>query len=108
MTAGMGAKLGFLTGLLGALFWELFDLPIAYIYGPETGRHLQDLIENTHNLPPESLKVFEWIVSLLDQPFQPAIILFGLLSKLFVCGIFTTLGGVLGTAFLGKPKAPDS
>jgi zinc-ribbon domain len=107
MTVEMGAKLGFLTGLLGAVFWELFDLPIAYIYGPESGRHLQDLIENTHNLPPESLKVLDWVISLLHQPFQPAMILFGLLSKLFVCGIFTTLGGVLGVALWRKPKVPN-
>jgi hypothetical protein len=107
ITAATGAKLGFLTGLLGTAFWEVFDLPIAYIYGPGRGRHLQELIENTHNLPPETLKVFEWVIGLLNQPFQPTMILLGLLSKLFICGIFTTLGGVLGVAFWGRPKVPD-
>jgi hypothetical protein len=104
ITAATGAKLGFLAGLLGTVFWELFDLPIAYIYGPESGRHLRELIENTRNLPPETIKVLEWVINLMSQPFRPAMILFGLLSKLFICGIFTTLGGVLGVAFWGKPK----
>jgi len=105
ISAGTGAKLGFLTGLLGTVFWELLDLPIAYIYGPESGRRLRELIENTQNLPPETLKVFEWLIGLLSQPFQPAMILLGLLSKLLICAIFTTLGGVLGVAFWGRVKA---
>jgi hypothetical protein len=104
ITTTMGAKLGFLTGMFGTLFWQLFDLPIAYIYGPESARHLRDLVENTHNLPPESLQVFNWVISLLSRPFQPLVILFGLLSKLLIRAIFTTLGGVLGVALWGKVK----
>jgi hypothetical protein len=104
ITSLMGTKLGFLTGMLGTLFWQLFDLPITYIYGPESARHLRDLVENTHNLPPESLQVFNWAISLLNRPFQPLVILFGLLGKLLICAIFTTVGGVLGVAFWGKAK----
>jgi len=107
ISAGTGARLGLLTGLFGTIFWELFDLPIAYIYGPESGRHLRDLVQNTRNLPPESLQVFNWVISLLNQPLQPLVILFGLLSKLLICGIFTTLGGVLGVAFWGRTKIPS-
>ncbi len=104
ITSTMGAKLGFLTGMLGTLFWQLFDLPITYIYGPESARHLRELVENSRNLPPESLQVFDWVISLLNRPFQPVVILFGLVSKLLICAIFTTLGGVLGVAFWGKPR----
>jgi hypothetical protein len=107
ITAAAGARLGFMTGLFGTVIWELLDLPIAYIYGPESVRHLRELLENAQNLPPESIKVFEWVIALMSQPFQPAMILFGLLSKLLICGIFTTLGGVLGVAFWSRARVPD-
>lgn len=108
VTPGRGARLGFLAGLFGALSWEILDLPISYIYGPERVRQLQDLVERTHNLPAESLQVFHWILELLSQPFHPVVILFGILSKLFICGVLTTLGGILGVAFFGKPKSRSS
>ena len=108
VTPGKGARLGFLAGLFGAVSWEVLDLPISYIYGPERVRQLQDLIDRTNNLPAESLQVFHWIIELLNQPFHPVVILFGILSKLFICGVFSTLGGILGVAFFGKPKSPSS
>src|SRR2546429_7904928 len=107
VTAARGAQLGLLTGLFGALSWEVLDLPISSIYGPERVRQLQDLVERTHNLPAESLQAFHWIMELLNQPFHPIVILFGILSKLFICGVFTTLGGILGVAFFGKGKSPS-
>lgn len=108
ITPGRGARLGFLAGIFGALSWEVLDLPISYIYGPEGVRQLQDMVERTPNLPAESLQVFHWIIELLNQPFHPVVILLGILSKLFICGVFTTLGGILGVAFFGRPKSPSN
>jgi Double zinc ribbon len=102
---GVGARLGLLTGMFGAVFWQILDLPISYIYGPERVRQIREMIENAPNLPAESVRILEWLIELLHDPFNPALILFGFLSKLFICGVFTTIGGILGVAFFGKPKS---
>lgn len=101
----VGVRLGLLTGMFGALFWQILDLPISYIYGPERIRQIREMIENAPNLPAESVRILEWLVELLHDPFNPALILFGVLSKLFICGVFTTVGGILGVALFGKPRS---
>jgi hypothetical protein len=101
----VGVRLGFLTGMFGALFWQIFDLPVSYVYGPDRIRQIREMMENAPNLPAESVRILEWLIELLHHPFNPALILFGVLSKLFICGVFTTIGGILGVAFLGKPKS---
>ncbi len=105
ISASMGAKLGFLTGILGAIFWQILDLPISYISGPERVQQLQELFKSVKDLPPESAQVLDWIVDLLHNPFNPFLLLIGILSKLCIGGVFTTVGGLLGVAFFGKPKS---
>ena len=104
----VGARLGFLTGMFGALFWQIFDLPVSYLYGPERIRQIREMMENAPNLPAESVRILEWLIELLHDPFNPALILFGILSKLFICGVFTTIGGILGVAFFAKSKSAPS
>jgi hypothetical protein len=101
----VGVRLGLLTGMFGAMFWQILDLPVSYIYGPERIRQIREMIENAPNLPAESVRILEWLIELLHDPFNPALILFGVLSKLFICGVFTTIGGILGVAFFGKARS---
>ena len=109
ITPGMGARLGLLTALLGALFWQMLDIPVSLIDSRIEGlRRLEELIRGNGNIPAESLQAIERLFSLFSNPLNPLVIILGLASKLILCGALTTLGGVLGVAFFGKPKSADS
>ena len=102
--AGLGAKLGFLTGMIGAAVWEIMSLPMLFIARPPNMEQLQEIVPNLETLPPEMSRFVEMIMQFVNQPFHPWILFFGLFAKLLVCAIFTTVGGILGVAFFGKPK----
>jgi hypothetical protein len=108
ITPGLGMRLGLLTALLGSLFWQVLDLPLSLIDSRMEGlRRLEEFVRNNQNLPAESLQVFERLFSLFSNPLNPFVILIGVLGKLILCGVLTTLGGLLGVAFFGKPKPAD-
>jgi hypothetical protein len=106
ISPGLGAKLGFLTGILGALFWQVLELPISYIKSPEAASQLQELLKN-QNIPSEALPFVEKFMEIIKDPFNPLLLLIGISFKLFACGILTTLGGILGSALWSKPKPPN-
>lgn len=100
ITAGIGAKIGFLAGMIGALFWQILELPLAYLTNPRRVEQLEELLQN-REIPPWIESMF----SLLSDPLNP-FVLVGLLSfKALACGLLTTLGGIIGAAFWGKPRA---
>lgn len=107
ITGGLGAKTGFLAGMIGALFWQVLELPISYLTSSQRVQQVQELLQN-QNLPPESMQIVEKVLSLMGDPFNPFVLIFGILFKATACGILTTLGGVLGAAFWGKPKSPSA
>jgi hypothetical protein len=103
ITAGVGAKTGFTAGMIGALFWQILELPISYITSSQRTEQIQQLLQNS-NFPAETMQFAEKVLSLLADPFNPFVLLVGLIFKGVACGILTTLGGVVGAAFWGKPK----
>jgi hypothetical protein len=108
ITPNLGARLGLLTALLGSLFWQILDIPLSFIDSRAEGlRRLEQIIRASENIPAESLQVLERLFSLFSNPLNPLVIILGLASKLILCGALTTLGGILGVAFFGKPKAVD-
>ena len=106
ISPGLGAKLGFLTGILGSLFWQVLELPISYIKSPEAARQLQELLKS-QNIPSEALPFVERFMEIAKDPFNPLLLLIGISFKLIACGILTTLGGVLGSAIWSKQKPPN-
>jgi hypothetical protein len=107
ISASLGAKLGFLTGILGALFWQVLELPISYIKSPDAARQLQELLKN-QNIPSAALPFVEKIMEIAKDPFNPLLLLIGISFKLFACAVLTTIGGVLGSAFWSKQKPPNN
>ena len=103
IAAGLGAKVGFIAGMIGALFWQILELPIAYITSSQRTEQIQQLLQNS-NFPAETMQIVEKVVSLMADPFHPLVLLVSLIFKGVACGILTTLGGVVGAAFWGKPK----
>lgn len=105
INAGLGARLGFFTALVGASLWQLLDVPLSLIDSRGEGlRRVEEMIRSTDNLPAESLQIFDRLISLFSNPLNPLVIIIGLVGKLLLCGVLTTLGGVLGVAFFGKPR----
>jgi hypothetical protein len=102
IAAGLGAKVGFLAGMIGALFWQVLELPISYITSSQRTEQLEQLLQNP-NFPAETVQFVEKFLSMLADPFNPFVLVIGLLFKVGACGILTTLGGILGAAFWGKP-----
>ncbi len=106
INAGLGARLGLMTALWGTLFWQLLDLPLSFIDSRGEGlRRLEEMVRSSNNLPTESIQVFERLSALFSNPLNPLVIIIGVVGKLLLCGVLTTLGGVLGVAFFGKPKS---
>ena len=103
ITAGVGAKTGFIAGMIGALFWQILELPIAYITSSQRTEQIQQVqrLLQDQNLPAE---VLQFVDMLLANPFHPVLLIGGLILKAVACGVLTTLGGVVGAAFWGKPK----
>ena len=102
IAAGLGAKVGFLAGMIGALFWQVLELPISYITSSQRTEQLEQLLQNP-NFPAETVQFVEKFLSMLADPFNPFVLVIGLIFKVGACGILTTLGGILGAAFWGKP-----
>jgi len=101
IAAGLGAKAGFLAGMIGALFWQILSLPISYIMtSPETVQQIQESFRPL-NVPEQFLELVVWF---LTNPLNPLVLLIGLVFKAVACGVLTTLGGIVGAAFWGKPK----
>src|SRR5688572_26749501 len=105
IAAGLGAKAGFLAGMIGALFWQILEVPISYLTrSSQQTQQIQEFLRN-QNFPAETLQVVEKLLPLFAEPLHPVVLIFGLLTKVLACGILTTIGGILGAAFWGKPKS---
>ena len=105
ISSGTGASLGLLTGLFGACVWQLLEIPLHYVTGAEGMRDAQEIIAKMETLPPESLEELNQLIGLLNDPLNPVFILFSLIIKIILCGVLTTLGGVLGVSLLGQNKS---
>src|SRR5262245_23609641 len=101
IAAGLGAKAGFLAGMIGALFWQILELPISYITSSQRTEQIQHILQNP-NFPAETLQVVEKVLSLMADPFNPFVLLVGLMFKVLACGDLTKVGGVLVAVCWGK------
>lgn len=108
ISSGTGASLGLLTGLFGSLVWQFLEMLVRLVSGPEEMRQAQEEIGRIEGLPPEFVEALEKAMEFMSDPLDPIFIIFSLLTKLILCGILTTLGGVLGAYLFGKRSANQS
>jgi hypothetical protein len=87
----------------GALFWQFWSCQYPATTSSQRTEQIQQLLQNP-NFPAETMQIVEKLFSLLADPFNPFVLLVTLVFKGVACGILTTLGGVVGAAFWGKPK----
>lgn len=108
IATGTGASLGLLTGLFGSLVWQFLEVLIILVSGEEDFREAQAKIAEIEGLPPEFLESLEQAMEFMSDPLDPVFLIISLLIKLILCGILTTLGGVLGAYLFGKNRAHQS
>ncbi|HSW39402.1 MAG TPA: DUF5518 domain-containing protein [Acidobacteriota bacterium] len=104
-TLGRGAAVGLLTGIVGAVVFALFSIPINHLTRDAQNRFLQMLHEalnEMQNVPPET---YERLESLLADG-GPGFLLTGLtlVVTVFIFLLFSTIGGTIGVALFEKRK----
>lgn len=109
ITAGDGALVGLLAGLIGAVVDSVINIPIAYLVSPFQRQMLERIIEMTGNMPPE----FRDAVSRYgrgDAPMAMVVAgkIVGLMFLLSIGAIFSTVGGLLGAAIFRKQVPPGT
>ena len=107
ITAGDGAGVGFLTGVFGAILWQVIALPIAIFWGPIETQFLIRLFGNM-DLPENTRPVIEALRQ--NAQFRVLGFVVGAFFALCVSIVFSTLGGLLGAALFRTkvvPPPPD-
>jgi hypothetical protein len=103
ITAGDGAAVGFLAGVVGAIVWQALAIPVTILMGPLQARMLERLL-STGELPDNMRQVFESLQQ--NAGFSIARFVLGSVFTLFVSVIFSTVGGLLGAALFRKNLPP--
>jgi hypothetical protein len=112
ITPADGALVGLLAGLVGALVQSLVSIPVDLVIGPFEQTIRQRVLE-MGSLPPEVRDLLERYgrSGVTGGTMGAAIYiisrLIGLMAGLFIGGMFSTLGGLLGALIFKKQTPPD-
>ncbi len=99
ITAADGAGVGLLAGLIGAVIWQVVELPISLATGPLLGRLMERLLANAGDLPDTVRPLLE---AARQTGFGPIRFLIGVIVALAVSVVFSTIGGLIGAAIFRK------
>jgi hypothetical protein len=111
ITPADGALVGLLAGLVGALVQSLVSIPVDLVIGPFEQTLRQRVLE-MGTLPPEVRDLLErygrgtGTGGAMGAAIYIISRLIGLMAGLFIGGLFSTLGGLLGAAIFKKPTPP--
>jgi hypothetical protein len=107
ITPADGALVGLLAGLIGAVVQVLVNIPIEFLVSPMQQVIVQRILD-MGTLPPEARTMIERFGRSGDRGIAFFIIssVFGLMFWVFVGGLFSTLGGLLGAAIFKKQTPP--
>jgi hypothetical protein len=97
-----GALVGLAAGIVGAFVYLIVSIPVSIVIAPFERMMMERVAERMADMPPE-FRAFA--TSYAGGGFR---LILGFLFWLFVGGIFSTLGGLLGAAIFkkGGPPAP--
>jgi hypothetical protein len=99
MTPGDGALVGLLAGVIGAVVYLLLSIPITLMVSPMERMVMQRIVESG-SLPPDFR---DYMGGYIGGGIGLTI---GFILMLAAGSIFSTLGGLLGTAIFRKPPLP--
>jgi hypothetical protein len=109
ITAGDGAIVGLLAGLLGAVVYAVVSLPLNLLLGPLQQRAATQILQSIPDVPPELRDTFS---NMGGTTVTALGVIVGFVMMLFVGAIFSTVGGLLGAVFFknkaSRPPAQDS
>jgi hypothetical protein len=100
--AGDGASVGLLAGVIGAIVWQVLQVPVSLAMGPLVAR-LTDRMLNAGDLPENVRPLFEMIRQ--NSRFNVVGFIIGAFFTLVISIVFSTLGGLIGAA-LFRTKVP--
>ena len=109
ITAGDGALVGLLAGLIGAVVDSVLSIPIAFFVEPFQRHMLERIMDMSGNMPPE----FRDAMSRYGRGEAPMAMvvasrIFAFMFQLCIGAIFATIGGLLGTAIFRKQTPPGT
>ena len=108
ITPADGALVGLLAGLIGAVVYAVVKIPIDFLMSPIERAMLQRVLDSG-TLPPEWRDVVERYSGRdrdLSMAFQIVGRIAGLMFWLFLGGVFSTIGGVVGALIFRKDPPP--
>jgi hypothetical protein len=101
VTAGDGAGVGFLAGLVGAFVYAIVSVPFTFLVAPFQRRLLEELMDRA---PEVSIGMRDAVASFAGGVIG---LVLGFFFMLCVGMVFATLGGLLGAVlFRREPPAP--
>ena len=104
IATGDGAAVGLLAGIIGAIVWQVLQIPVTLAMGPVVAR-LTDRMLNTGDLPENVRPLFEMLRQ--NSGFSLVGFIIGGFFTLVISVVFSTLGGVIGAA-LFRAKTPPT
>ncbi len=101
-----GALVGFFSGVIGAVVWQLLTVPVTILMGPVMNRMIERMMEAS-DLPENARQVFQTLRE--NSGFNAARFVLGGIFTLCVSMVFSTIGGLIGAAMVRKktPPQPD-
>lgn len=102
ITAGDGAIVGLLAGVVGSFVWLIASIPINLAMAPFQSEMMQRVLRDASDLSPELRGMFE---NMSRGPVIGIGTIFGFFAMLFVSTLFGMLGGLFG-ALMFKKSAP--
>src|SRR5262245_34551766 len=105
ITPGDGALVGLLAGLIGAVVQFAISIPIGLLVAPMERAFMQRALEMAGTMPPEMRDMIEKYGN-PDMQLGPGFMILRRLAALvvwvFVGGIFSTIGGLVGAMIFQK------
>jgi len=109
ITPGDGALVGLLAGLIGAVVQFAISIPIGLLVAPMERAFMQRALEIAGTMPPEMRDMIERYGNgdmQLGAGFMIMRRMAALVVWVFVGGIFSTIGGLLGATIFQKKTPP--
>ena len=110
ISAGDGALVGLLAGIFGALIHTAVSIPIDIVVGPMQRAMMQRVLDMAGNMPPDMRDMFSRFSG--DRQMAGAFFLvahiIGFVFWTCVGAVFSTLGGLLGSAIFKKQTPPGT
>lgn len=102
LTAGEGAAIGALSGVIGAFVWIPIAVALAVLLGPLQRALFEEFARNARDMPPEAREFLENF----GGGGTAVGAVFGFIFQLFAGTIFAAIGGVLSAAYFKKEVPP--